>query len=198
MWCAPLCSSSLVRHALCFASSAGTVLFVRRRPMSEVGVVSQGPRILKDEAQEDKGMNARLSSIIGAQAVADLVKTTLGPKGMVRRPIATASRINPHVVLWMQDKMMQSLGRDGSVMITNDGATILKSLSLDNAAAKILVDIAKAQDDEVGDGTTSVTVLAGQLLGTRPRAVHAISCRLRWCGWCIDGSAGPVDRLMDR
>merc|ERR1712196_617788 len=61
--------------------------------------------------------------------------------------------------------MLQSLGRDGSVMITNDGATILKSLSLDNAAAKILVDIAKSQDDEVGDGTTSVTVLAGQLLG---------------------------------
>jgi len=77
-------------------------------------------------------------------AVADLVKTTLGPKGM--------------------DKILQSMGRGETVTVTNDGATILKSLYVDNAAAKVLVDISKVQDDEVGDGTTSVVVLCGELL----------------------------------
>lgn len=52
----------------------------------------------------------------------------------------------------------------GEIMVTNDGATILKSIALDNAAAKILVNISKVQDDEVGDGTTSVCVLAAELL----------------------------------
>ncbi len=74
----------------------------------------------------------------------DLVKTTLGPKGM--------------------DKILQSLGREGEVTVTNDGATILKSLFVDNPAAKVLIECSKTQDDEVGDGTTSVTVLAGELL----------------------------------
>ena len=93
----------------------------------------------------DKGENARLSSFIGAIAVADMVKTTLGPKGM--------------------DKILQKMSEhDQSVSVTNDGATILRSVLLDNAAAKVLVDIAKVQDDEVGDGTTSVAVLCGELL----------------------------------
>ena len=73
----------------------------------------------------------------------DVVKTTLGPKGM--------------------NKMLQS-SSSGDVNVTNDGATILKSIQLDNAAAKILVNISKVQDDEVGDGTTSVCVLAAELL----------------------------------
>ena len=77
------------------------------------------------------------------QFAADLVKTTLGPKGM--------------------DKILQSQEL-GSVTITNDGATILKNIHIDNAAAKVLVNISKTQDDEVGDGTTSVVVLAGELL----------------------------------
>jgi len=105
------------------------------------------PKILKEEhgAHEEKGEHARLSSFIGAIAVADLVKTTLGPKGM--------------------DKILQSTSDDGKkVTFTNDGATILKSIPLDNAAAKIIVDTSKTQDDEVGDGTTSVAVLAGELL----------------------------------
>lgn len=93
----------------------------------------------------DKGENARLSSFIGAIAIADLVKTTLGPKGM--------------------DKILQRVGEhDQSISVTNDGATILRSVNLDNAAAKVLVDISKVQDDEVGDGTTSVAVLCGELL----------------------------------
>ncbi|KAE9455144.1 hypothetical protein C3L33_12949, partial [Rhododendron williamsianum] len=101
-------------------------------------------RLFKDEATEEKGERARMASFIGAMAIADLVKTTLGPKGM--------------------DKILQSTGRGHSVTVTNDGATILKSLHIDNPAAKVLVEISKVQDDEVGDGTTSVVVLAGELL----------------------------------
>ncbi|KAG6545284.1 hypothetical protein Mapa_013244 [Marchantia paleacea] len=100
--------------------------------------------ILKEEALEEKGERARMAAFIGAMAIADLVKSTLGPKGM--------------------DKILQSTGRGHSVTVTNDGATILKSLHVDNPAAKVLVDISKVQDDEVGDGTTSVVVLAGELL----------------------------------
>lgn len=100
------------------------------------------PSVLKERASEEKGENARLSSFVGALAITDLVKTTLGPKGM--------------------DKILQSAG--GDVQVTNDGATILSSISIDNAAAKVLVDVSKVQDDEVGDGTTSVCVLAGELL----------------------------------
>jgi len=93
----------------------------------------------------DKGENARLSSFVGAIAIADMAKTTLGPKGM--------------------DKILQRVSEhDQSVSVTNDGATILRSVVIDNAAAKVLVDIARVQDDEVGDGTTSVAVLCGELL----------------------------------
>ena len=86
-------------------------------------------------------------SFVGAIAVADLVKTTLGPKGM--------------------DKILQSVGDEQArkaINVTNDGATILKSIYIDNPAAKILIDIFMTQDDEVGDGTTTVAVMAGELL----------------------------------
>ncbi|KAG2242656.1 hypothetical protein Bca52824_095506 [Brassica carinata] len=76
-------------------------------------------KIFKDDASEEKGERARMASFIGAMAVADLVKSTLGPKGM--------------------DKILQSTGRGHSVTVTNDGATILKSLHIDNPAAKVLV-----------------------------------------------------------
>jgi T-complex protein 1 subunit beta len=63
------------------------------------------------------------------------------------------------------DKILQRVSEhDQSISVTNDGATILRSIHIDNAAAKVLVDIAKVQDDEVGDGTTSVAVLCGELL----------------------------------
>ncbi|KAG7305752.1 T-complex protein 1 subunit beta [Plutella xylostella] len=102
-------------------------------------------RILSNAAEEEKGEVARMSSFIGAIAIGDLVKSTLGPKGM--------------------DKILVSMGRNaGQVEVTNDGATILKSIGVDNPAAKILVDMSKVQDEEVGDGTTSVTVLAAELL----------------------------------
>lgn len=100
-----------------------------------------------------QGENARLSSFIGAIAIADMVKTTLGPKGM--------------------DKILQKVSEgDQSVSVTNDGATILRSIMLDNAAAKVLVDIARVQDDEVGDGTTSVAVFCGELLREAEKLVN--------------------------
>ncbi|CCW60959.1 unnamed protein product [Phytomonas sp. EM1] len=105
---------------------------------------NQASQVLRDGASEEKGERARLMNIMGAISVADIVKTTLGPKGM--------------------DKILQGMDRTQSVRVTNDGATILKSLIMDNPAAKILIDMSNTQDDEVGDGTTSVTVLAGELL----------------------------------
>ncbi|PWA14722.1 hypothetical protein CCH79_00019609, partial [Gambusia affinis] len=100
--------------------------------------------IFKQGADEEKAETARLSSFIGAIAIGDLVKSTLGPKGM--------------------DKILLSGAKGGMVTVTNDGATILKAIGVDNPAAKVLVDMSKVQDDEVGDGTTSVTVLAAELL----------------------------------
>lgn len=94
-------------------------------------------------AREERGELAYMGNIIGAQALTDMVKTTLGPKGM--------------------DKILQPHG-GGAAQVTNDGATILRSIIVDNPAAKILIDISKTQDEEVGDGTTSVCVLAGELL----------------------------------
>ncbi|EEH16499.2 T-complex protein 1 subunit beta [Paracoccidioides brasiliensis Pb03] len=108
-------------------------------------------QIFAEDVTEEKGENARLSAFVGAIAVGDLVKSTLGPKGM--------------------DKILQSAST-GEIMVTNDGATILKAIALDNAAAKVLVNISKVQDDEVGDGTTSVTVLAAELLREAEKLVE--------------------------
>lgn len=98
---------------------------------------------------------ARLQSFVGAIAVADMVKTTLGPKGM--------------------DKILQGMGENakkGAITVTNDGATILQAIHVDNPAAKILIDISKVQDDEVGDGTTTVCVMAGEILREAEKLIH--------------------------
>lgn len=109
-------------------------------------------QIFGDQASEERAENARMSAFVGAIAVGDLVKTTLGPKGM--------------------DKLLQSASDPDRLLVTNDGATILKSIPLDNPAAKVLVNIAKVQDDEVGDGTTSVTVLGAELLREAEKLVE--------------------------
>ncbi|CAL4062745.1 unnamed protein product [Meganyctiphanes norvegica] len=102
-------------------------------------------QIMKAEAEEERSETARLSSFVGAMAVGELVKSTLGPRGM--------------------DKILVAMGRsEGSIEVTNDGATILRNIGVDNPAAKVLCDISKTQDEEVGDGTTSVVVLASELL----------------------------------
>nr|WCZ58598.1 T-complex protein 1 subunit beta [Andalucia godoyi] len=110
--------------------------------MSAAAQYGNPVNVLREGAFEEKGHRAKLGNIIGATAVADLVKSTLGPKGM--------------------DKILQ--GQDGEVTVTNDGATILSKILVDNPAAKILVDVSKGQDAEVGDGTTTVCVLCGELL----------------------------------
>lgn len=92
--------------------------------------------------KNEKARDIRMSNIIAARAVADVVRTSLGPRGM--------------------DKMIQ--GSKGDVLITNDGATILKQMEVIHPTAKMLVEISKAQDIEAGDGTTSVVVMAGALL----------------------------------
>ncbi|KAJ8614476.1 hypothetical protein CTAYLR_000860 [Chrysophaeum taylorii] len=137
-----------------------------------------GDHILSDEAEVEKGENARMSSFVGAIAIADLVKSTLGPKGM--------------------DKILQSASsRDHKIEVTNDGATILKSVHVENAAAKILVDIAKTQDEEIGDGTTSVAVLCGELLREAEKLVDArIHPQTIAAGWRLAAKIAKED--LDR
>ncbi|MCX6676842.1 MAG: thermosome subunit alpha [Methanothrix sp.] len=98
--------------------------------------------ILREGSQRTAGRDAQRSNIMAAKAVAGAVRTTLGPKGM--------------------DKML--VDTMGDVVITNDGVTILKEMDIEHPAAKMMVEIAKTQDQEVGDGTTTAVVLAGELL----------------------------------
>jgi thermosome len=98
--------------------------------------------ILKEGSTRNRGRDAQRSNITAAIIVSEVVKTTLGPRGM--------------------DKMLvDSLG---DVTVTNDGATVLDEVDVQNPAAKMMVEVAKTQDDEVGDGTTTAVVLAGELL----------------------------------
>ena len=99
--------------------------------------------ILKEGTERRRGDEARRANIMAARIIAEAVRTSLGPKGM--------------------DKML--VDSFGDVTITNDGATMLKEMDVEHPAAKMMVEVAKAQDDEVGDGTTSVVVFAGELLG---------------------------------
>eukprot|EP00440_Ansanella_granifera_P056777 gb/GFBE01061540.1/.p1 GENE.gb/GFBE01061540.1/~~gb/GFBE01061540.1/.p1 ORF type:complete len:532 (+),score=183.26 gb/GFBE01061540.1/:1-1596(+) len=105
--------------------------------------VSEGRQKVNDE----KGSDVRMSNILAAKAVADTVRTSLGPKGM--------------------DKMIQS--PKGEVLISNDGATILAKMKLQHPTAKMMAELSKAQDIEAGDGTTSVVVIAGALLNAAQR-----------------------------
>jgi thermosome len=98
--------------------------------------------LLKEGTNETKGNQAQRNNITAAKAIAEIVRTSLGPRGM--------------------DKML--VNNLGDVTITNDGATILKEIDVQHPAAKMMVEISKATDNEVGDGTTSTVVLAGSLL----------------------------------
>jgi len=98
--------------------------------------------ILKEGSERKTGKDAQKNNIAAAKAVAEAVRTTLGPKGM--------------------DKMLvDSLG---DVTITNDGATILDTIDVEHPAAKMIVEVAKTQDDKVGDGTTTSVIISGELL----------------------------------
>jgi thermosome len=117
--------------------------------MSEIPII-----ILKEGTQRSRGRDAQRSNIMAAKILAETVRSTIGPRGM--------------------DKMM--VGSIGDIVITNDGATIMKEMDVQNPAAKMLVEVAKTQDSEVGDGTTTAVVLAGELLsgaeGLLDRDVH--------------------------
>ncbi len=97
--------------------------------------------ILPESKSRETGKEAQRTNITAARMVADTVRTTLGPRGM--------------------DKMLVS---NGSITITNDGVTILKEMNIEHPSAKMIVEIAKAQEKEAGDGTTTAVVIAGELL----------------------------------
>jgi thermosome len=98
--------------------------------------------ILREGSERTRGKDAQNRNILAAKTIASAVKSTLGPKGM--------------------DKML--VDSMGDVVITNDGATILREMDIEHPAAKMMVEIAKTQDDEVGDGTTTAVVIGGELL----------------------------------
>ena len=98
--------------------------------------------VLKEGTSRESGRTAQNKNIAAARAIADAVRSTLGPKGM--------------------DKML--VDSMGDVVITNDGVTILKEIDVEHPAAKMVVEVAKTQDEECGDGTTSAVIIAGDLL----------------------------------
>jgi archaeal chaperonin len=98
--------------------------------------------ILPESVTRTLGKDAQRNNILAAKTVADVVKTTLGPKGM--------------------DKML--VDSTGEIVVTNDGVTILEEMEIDHPAAKMMVEIAKTQESEVGDGTTTAALIAGKLL----------------------------------
>ena len=98
--------------------------------------------LLPEDVQRIMGKDAQRNNILAAKTVADIVKTTLGPKGM--------------------DKMLVSPTND--IIITNDGVTILEEMQIEHPAAKMMVEVAKTQESEVGDGTTTAVMIAGKLL----------------------------------
>jgi hypothetical protein len=89
-----------------------------------------------------KGLEAQKSNILAARSISNILRTSLGPKGM--------------------DKML--VDSDGGVTITNDGATILDKMQVEHQVARLMVELSQSQDNEIGDGTTGVVVLAGALL----------------------------------
>jgi thermosome, various subunits, archaeal len=107
--------------------------------------------VLKEGTERTKDKEAQFNNIAAAKAVADSVRSTLGPKGM--------------------DKML--VNTIGDVVITNDGVTILKEIDVQHPAAKMVVEVAKTQDSECGDGTTTAVVLAGELLKQSEELIDA-------------------------
>ncbi|MXV60808.1 thermosome subunit [Natronorubrum sp. JWXQ-INN-674] len=99
--------------------------------------------IMSEDSQRTQGRDAQSSNIMAGKAVAEAVRTTLGPRGM--------------------DKML--VDSSGEVVITNDGATILNEMDIEHPAAQMIVEVADSQEEEVGDGTTTAAVIAGNLLG---------------------------------
>src|SRR5438876_10559539 len=127
--------------------------------------------ILKEGTRENKGKDAQKNNIAAAKLISEIVRTSLGPRGM--------------------DKML--VDTLGDVTITNDGATILKEIDVQHPAAKMMVEVSKSVDNEVGDGTTSSVVLAGALLENAEelitKDVHPIII--------VDGYTRAVEKAQD-
>ena len=98
--------------------------------------------ILKENVERNYGREAQRSNIMAAKAIAGAVRSTLGPRGM--------------------DKML--VGSIGDIVITNDGATILEEIAVQHPGAKMVIEVAKTQDDQVGDGTTTAVIIVGALM----------------------------------
>jgi len=115
-------------------------------PVGQLAMDDYGnPFIIVDQQSQKKrlkGIDAHKANILAAKAVAESVRSSMGPKGM--------------------DKMV--IGPDGDVLVTNDGATILEKMDVSHHIAKLLVDLSKSQDHEIGDGTTGIVVMAGSML----------------------------------
>ena len=110
--------------------------------MANIGGGGQQILILPEGTQRLLGREAQRMNIMAGKALAESIRTTLGPKGM--------------------DKML--VDGLGDIVVTNDGVTILKEMDIEHPAAKMLVEVAKTQEDEVGDGTTTAVIIAGELL----------------------------------
>ncbi len=98
--------------------------------------------VVNTSAQRESGRKAQLANINAAKAIADVVTTTLGPRSMLKM---------------LMDPM-------GGIVMTNDGNAILREVDVAHPAAKSMIELARAQDEEVGDGTTSVIILAGEMM----------------------------------
>ena len=140
--------------------------------MASIQQTPNGPVIvLKESALQEKGRDAQKNNIMAAKLVAELVKSSLGPRGL--------------------DKMLvDSLG---DVTITNDGATILKEIDAQHPAAKMMVEISKVIDTEVGDGTTSSVVFAGSLL---EKAEHLLSKDVH-SSVIVEGYQAAADKSLE-
>ena len=110
--------------------------------MAQLGGQGQQILILPEGTERLLGRDAQRMNIMAGKALAETIRTTLGPKGM--------------------DKML--VDGLGDIVVTNDGVTILKEMDIEHPAAKMLVEVAKTQEDEVGDGTTTAVIIAGELL----------------------------------
>merc|ERR1719267_228617 len=98
--------------------------------------------VLNTQAKRETGAKAQISNIAAAKAVAEIIRTTLGPKSMLKM---------------LLDPM-------GGIVLTNDGNAILREIDVNHPAAKSMIELSRAQNEEVGDGTTSVIILTGELL----------------------------------
>ncbi len=129
--------------------------------------------VLREGTRRERGKSAQDSNIQAAKAIADAVRSTLGPRGM--------------------DKML--VDTMGDVVITNDGVTILKEIDVEHPAAKMLVEVAKTQDEECGDGTTTAVIFTGELLKRCEEMIGAIHPTVVAQGFRL--AAGKAREILD-